>query len=122
VSYSANSNAYGLAGPMRDVGESQNHYFVETIVDMLAEKLNIDPATFRLNNMRTAAFTDTVTGTVYPNTAFDHTTGFPYSGYGMPDAHLKAVRAFNWSSRWKGWGTPSNVLTNSGSTLARARS
>ncbi|MGD0510566.1 MAG: molybdopterin cofactor-binding domain-containing protein, partial [Candidatus Micrarchaeaceae archaeon] len=37
VSYSANSNGYGLAGPMRDVGESQNHYFVETAVDMLAE-------------------------------------------------------------------------------------
>ncbi|MGA2200114.1 MAG: molybdopterin cofactor-binding domain-containing protein, partial [Nitrososphaerales archaeon] len=61
VSYSANSNAYGLAGPMRDVGESQNHWFTEQVVDMLAEKLNIDPQVFRLNNMRTAAFTDTVT-------------------------------------------------------------
>ncbi|MGA2199854.1 MAG: molybdopterin cofactor-binding domain-containing protein, partial [Nitrososphaerales archaeon] len=82
---------------------------------------NIDPQVFRLNNMRTAAFTDTVTGTVYPNTAFDHTTGYPYSGYGQPDSHLKAVRAFNWTGRWKGWNTPSNVLTNSGSTVGTGK-
>ena len=40
---------------MRDVGESQNSYFVETAVDMLAEKLNIDPSVFRLASMRTVA-------------------------------------------------------------------
>jgi len=121
VSYSANSNAYGLAGPMRDVGESQNHWYVETVVDMLAEKMNMDPAAFRLQNLRTAAFTDSVTGQVFPNTAFDHTTGYPYSGYGQPDCHFKATRAFNWSGRWKGWGTPSNVLTNSGETTGTGK-
>jgi CO/xanthine dehydrogenase Mo-binding subunit len=121
VSYSANSNAYGLAGPMRDVGESQNHWYVETMVDMLAEKEGVDPSTFRLNNMRTAAFTDTVTGTVYPNTAFDHTTAYPYSGYGQPDCHLKATRAFNFSGRWQGWGTPSAVVTNSGETVGTGK-
>jgi len=119
VSYSSNSNAYGLAGPMRDVGESQNSYFVETCVDMLAEKYNMDPAAFRLQNMRTAAYTDNTTNppTVYPNTAFDHSTGYPFSGYGQPAAHLMATSTFGWSSRWKGWGVPSNVLTNSGETV-----
>ncbi|MDG6903143.1 MAG: xanthine dehydrogenase family protein molybdopterin-binding subunit [Nitrososphaerota archaeon] len=116
TSYSANSNAFGLAGPQRDVGESQNSYFVEASVDMLAEKMNINPATFRLNNMRTAAYTDPATGTQYPNTAMDIHTGYPFSGYGQPGAHLKAVAAFNFAQRWKGWGVPSAVLTNSGET------
>jgi len=117
TSYSANSNAYGLAGPMRDVGESQGSWFIETAVDMLAEKMGIDPEQFRLNNMRTAGYTDPVTGNVYPDTAFDATTGYPFSGLGQPGAHLKSTAAFQWSSRWKGWGTPSNSLTNSGETV-----
>ncbi|MDG6901391.1 MAG: xanthine dehydrogenase family protein molybdopterin-binding subunit [Nitrososphaerota archaeon] len=115
TSYSVNTNAFGLAGPQRDVGESQNHFFVEVAVDMLAEKMNIDPNTFRMNNMRTAAYTDS-TGKVWPNTAVDINTGYPFSGYGQPGAHLQAVKAFNWTGRWKGWGVPSAVLTNSGET------
>lgn len=117
TSYSANTNAFDQAAPMRDVGESQCHFQIETAVDMLAEKMGIDPATFRLNNMRTAGYTDAVTGTVYPDTAFDASTGYPYSGYGQPDAHLKAVRAFNWSGRWKGWRVPSGTPVNSGETV-----
>ena len=123
VSYSSNSDAYGLAGPMRDVGESQNSYFVETAVDMLAEAYNMDPSQFRLQNMRTAAYTDNTTSppTVYPNTAFDHSTGYPFSGFGQPQDHLNATKAFNWSGRWKGWATPSNVLTNSGETVGTGK-
>jgi len=121
VSYSANSNAYGLAGPMRDVGESQGHYYVETMVDMLAEKEGVDPSTFRLNNMRTAAYTDPLTGTVYPNTAFDHTTGYPFSSFGQPGAHLNATRTFNFATRWQGWGTPSAVVYNSGETVGTGK-
>ena len=109
--YSANTNAYGLAGPQRDVGETQNTFMMETIVDMLAEKLNVDPFDFRLSNMRTWAYTDPATGTTYPNTAVDITTGYPFSGYGQPAAHLDAGATFNWKGRWKGWATPSNVLT-----------
>jgi len=121
TSYSANTNAFGLAAPMRDVGESQNSWFTETAVDMLAEKMNVDPATFRLNNMRTAGYTDTATGTTYPDTAFDPSTGYPFSGFGQPGAHLKAVAAFDWSGRWKGWGVPSDVLTNSGETVGTGK-
>lgn len=123
LSYSSNSNAYGLAGPMRDVGESQNSYFVETAVDMLAQKYNMDPAQFRLQNMRTAAYTDNTTTppTVYPNTAFDHSTGYPFSGYGQPQCHLEATSTFGWSSRWKGWGVPSNIITNSGETVGTGK-
>jgi CO/xanthine dehydrogenase Mo-binding subunit len=66
--------------------------------------------------MITAGYTDPATGTVYPDTAFDPSTGQPFSGFGQPGAHLKAVAAFDWSGRWKGWNVPSNVLTNSGET------
>jgi len=109
--YSANTNAYGLAGPQRDVGETQNTFMMETVVDMLAAKLNIDPYVFRLNNMRTAAYTDPTSGTTFPNTAVDISTGYPFSGYGQPAAHIDAAATFNWKNRWTGWGTPAAVLT-----------
>jgi CO/xanthine dehydrogenase Mo-binding subunit len=116
VSYPVNTNAYYEAAAMRDVGESQCSFFCETAVDMLAEKLNIDPAEFRLKNMRTAAYTDPATGDVYPDTAFDPSTGYPFSGFGQPACHLKTTAAFNWSGRWKGWGVPSGTPVNSGET------
>ena len=116
IQYCANTNAYCQSLAMRDVGESQISFMMETAVDMLAQKLNIDPAEFRLNNMITAAYTDPATGNVYPDTAFDPSTGQPFSGFGQPGAHLKAISAFNWSGRWKGWNVPSNILTNSGET------
>jgi len=118
VSYSANTNVYGTAGAMRNVGETQNTWFMETAIDMLAEKYNMDPVQFRLNNMKTAYYVDNTTTppTVYNDTAFDPTTGYPFSGFGQP-AHLLQTKAtFNWSSRWQGWATPSAVVTNSGET------
>ena len=121
TTYSANTNAINQPAYQRDVGITQNDWMMETAVDMLAEKLNVDPATFRLNNLRTAGYTDTVTGAVYPDTAFASTTGYAFSGYGQPATHLKTMRAFNWSGRWKGWRIPSNTPTNSGKTLGSGK-
>lgn len=92
--YAVNTNAYGLAAYMRDVGESQCHFMMESTIDMLAEKLGIDPATFRLNNMRTSA------------DAVDPVTKLPYSELGEPQTFNTGVSAFNWNSLWKGWGVP----------------
>ncbi|MDG6924249.1 MAG: xanthine dehydrogenase family protein molybdopterin-binding subunit [Nitrososphaerota archaeon] len=116
ISYSATTNAYSQASPMRDVGESQCSLLTETAVDMLAEKLNIDPATIRLNNMRTNGYTDPVTGQVFPDTAFDPSTGRVMSSLAAAPAYFVATRGFNWSSRWKGWGVPSGTPVNTGST------
>jgi len=116
ISYSVTTNAYFEASPMRDVGESQCSMVTETAVDMLAEKLNVDPAQFRLNNMRTQAYTDPETGTVFPDTAFDPSTGYAMSSLGAAPAYLVATRAFNWSSMWKGWAVNSSTPINSGST------
>jgi CO/xanthine dehydrogenase Mo-binding subunit len=95
--YITNSNAYGLAAYQRDVGESQCHFMMEAAVDMLAEKLGIDPVTFRLNNMRTKA------------NAVDPVTHLPYSVLTQPDTFNAGVKAFNWSSKFQGYGTPSSV-------------
>ena len=116
ISYSVTTNAYFEASPMRDVGESQCSLFTETAVDLLAEKLNIDPALFRLNNMRTQGYTDPETGQVFPDSAFDPSTGYPMSSLGAAQAYLTATRAFNWSSMWKGWGVNSSTPVNTGST------
>jgi CO/xanthine dehydrogenase Mo-binding subunit len=91
----ANTNAYYKSTYMRNVNASQGHFFLETAVDMLAEKLNIDPVTFRANNMRT--------------TGNDPTTNHPLE----PNAALKAftdgAAAFGWTSKWQGWGIPSST-------------
>ena len=49
---SANTNRYHNAGPMRDVGESQGHFFIESAVDELAQTLNMDPVALRAMNLR----------------------------------------------------------------------
>ena len=95
--YAVNTNAYGLAAYMRDVGESQCHFMMESTIDMLAEKLDIDPITFRLNNMRTSA------------EAVDPVTKLPYSELGEPQTFNTGVSTFNWNSLWKGWGVPVSV-------------
>lgn len=95
--YATNTNSYGVGAPMRDVGESQCHFIMETTIDMLAEKLGIDPATFRLNNMRTSA------------NAVDPVANTPYAELAEPETFNQCLTAFGWSSMWKGWGVPSSV-------------
>ena len=107
-----NTNSYHVASAMRDVGESQGHFIMESAVDMLAEKLNMDPVQFRLKNMRAGP---------HP---VDPTNGFPYSGYGMPAAFTKAMDTFGWSSKWNGWGKVNlqgNTLTGVGLALMNSQ-
>lgn len=95
--YIANTNAFGLGASMRDVGESQCHFLMESAVDMLAEKLGLSPTDFRLNNMRTKA------------NAVDPITAMPYSEIGQPDTFEAGMNAFGWFTKWSGWGVPSSV-------------
>ncbi len=95
--YVVSTNAYSMGTPMRDVGESQTHFAMESTIDMLADQLGIDPVTFRLNNMRTSA------------TATDPVAGTPYSTLPQPQVFNSATSAFNWTSLWKGWGVPSST-------------
>ncbi|MEM0506732.1 MAG: xanthine dehydrogenase family protein molybdopterin-binding subunit [Thermosphaera sp.] len=92
-----NTNAFAYAGPMRDVGESYGHFILESTIDMLAEKLGVDPYEFRLKNMRKR------------ENAVDPVTNARYTGWGAPEAVMKAAEAFKWKEKWKGWGVPSRV-------------
>jgi CO/xanthine dehydrogenase Mo-binding subunit len=118
-SYSVNTDAYRTAGAMRDVGESQGHWIMERAIDQLAMNLNMDPYQFRLKNGRTRqnAFDPTTSNPLEPG------TGFPYTGWGLPEALIEPATQFNWSSKWQGWGQPSlngTKLTGVGISLHNA--
>lgn len=116
---SANTNRYHTSGSMRDVGESQGHFIIESAVDQLAQALGMDPAAFRLKNIRQAAVDSNGNYSLDPKTKYpldakgnlvvDPSTLFPYTSIGQPNAFNKAAASFNWSSRWKGWGKASQV-------------
>lgn len=89
------TNRYHAPGAMRDVGETQGHFFMNRILDRMAKALNMDPLDFMLKNLRDKT------------KATDPITGVPYTGIGQPEAILQAAERFRWKERWKGWGKPS---------------
>ncbi len=91
------TDAYSNGSAMRSVGEEQGHFLLESAMDELAHKLNMDPVQFRLKNMRQG-----------PNAA-DPFSKLPYSTIAQPQALQQASQAFGWTSLWKGWGVPSSV-------------
>lgn len=96
--YGVKTNAYSYSAPYRDVGESQAHFELETAIDELAAKLNMDPVQFRLKNARQL-----------PN-CVEPVMKLPYASCVLPDALLKGAEVFGWSSKWKGHGVPSKVV------------
>lgn len=97
----ANTNGYHTAGPMRDVGESQGHWIIESMIDEVAQALNVDPVAFRLQNLRGLDASG--------KTPVDPATGFPYTSTGQPAAMNQATQAFAWGQKWQGWGKASAV-------------
>lgn len=91
------TNRYHAPGAMRDVGETQGHFFMNRILDRMSQALNMDPVDFMLKNLRDKT------------KAVDPISGAPYTGIGQPDALLQAAERFRWKERWKGWGKPSWV-------------
>ena len=99
--FSSNTNGFHTSGPMRDVGESQGHFIIESIVDELAQRLNMDPVALRSMNLRQ----NDASG-VSP---VDPNTGNPYTSSAQPAAFNQATSAFGWSQKWQGWGKASQV-------------
>jgi CO/xanthine dehydrogenase Mo-binding subunit len=97
VATPVNTNAFCLGAFMRSVGEEQGHFIMESAMDELAAKLNMDPVQFRLKNMRTTA------------NAVDPVANLPYTTIAQPQALQQAMEAFDWTGSWKGWGNPSYV-------------
>ncbi|MDG6914281.1 MAG: xanthine dehydrogenase family protein molybdopterin-binding subunit [Nitrososphaerota archaeon] len=91
------TDAYSNGSAMRSVGEEQGHFLLESAMDELAHRLNMDPVQFRLKNMRQG-----------PNAA-DPFSKLPYSTIAQPQALQTVMQAFGWNNLWKGWGVPSSV-------------
>ena len=100
----ANTNGYHTSGPMRDVGESQGHWVIESAIDELAQQLNMDPVAFRSQNLLGLSSSGKLPA--------DPATGFPYTSTGQPAAINQAVSAFGWSQKFKGVGKASSVNGN----------
>ena len=102
------------AGAYRDVGTSQGVHACEYFIDMIAEKVKMDPAQFRLKSLVTAAnpySQDTVTsaqagGGDHGSTVAGKT---PYSSMPQPMCLNNVMGAIGWTQLWKGWGTPVSV-------------
>jgi xanthine dehydrogenase molybdenum-binding subunit len=99
----------GTAGCMRGVGDLTLSYAIEQTIDMVAEKFNMDPLEFRLNNHFR-------TGDVLPSAHevyLFHAT-FPdrpvpvvrLSSCGLDECLRKGAKLIGWEEKWKGWGKP----------------
>lgn len=71
----------------------QSVFGLESVMDDIAFKLNMDPLEFRLKNM-TRKFRDQV----------------PYTSYGLEDCLRKGADAFEWKKRWHAPGSDTGVI------------
>jgi CO/xanthine dehydrogenase Mo-binding subunit len=77
-----------VAGARRCVGEPSGMFALETLMDVAAEKLNMDPVDLRLKLI---------------NETGDPESGQRWSSNGLRECIQKGADAFNWKTRWKGW-------------------
>lgn len=78
-----------VAGARRAVGEPSGLFALETLMDLAAEKLNMDPVELRLKNLNEKGDPE----------AKDQ----PWSSNGLREAIMQGAAAFGWKNRWKGW-------------------
>ncbi len=76
------------AGARRSVGEASGMFALETLMDVAAEKLGMDPVDLRLKNI---------------NETGDPESKLPWTSNGLRDCITNGASAFNWKSRWQGW-------------------
>lgn len=85
--YAAATNTF-IANALRSVGEPSGQFALETLMDIAAEKLNMDPVELRLKNIEEKV---------------DQVTNLPYSSNGVREAIIQGAAAFDWKNKWKGW-------------------
>lgn len=76
----------GQARPMRAPGHVQGTFALEQVIDMLAEKVGLDPLAFRRKNYATK----------------DQVRNMPYSSKGLAEAYRLAAERFGWPAA-AGW-------------------
>lgn len=78
---------HSCAGPMRGYGHPQAAFAVESMMNMMAEKLGIDPVEIRVKNF-SASGDEAKTGTVIPTS-------------GLPECLAKGAEQIGWAGRGK---------------------
>jgi len=97
------------AGCMRGVGDLTLQYAVEQVIDMAAEKLNMDPVEFRARNHYQP-------GDILNCSAEKIRTAFLFgdkpqpvlrvSSVGLGECLQRGVELIGWKKKWQGWGKP----------------
>jgi xanthine dehydrogenase molybdenum-binding subunit len=78
-----------LCGAFRSYGNPQINFALESQMDIIAEKLNLDPVELRLKNYRGLGEVDPV-------------GGLKIQSDGMKECLLKGSKKFGWKGKWKG--------------------
>lgn len=111
------------AGCMRGVGDCTLGASVERLADRLAEKVGMDPVTFRIKNqivagddLRMQHSRDNMKGdrdayiaSIPPHLRKDWPELFHLSSGGTRAILERGAKAFGWGERWKGWAKPHTV-------------
>lgn len=102
----------GTAGCMRGVGDLTLSYGIEQTIDMVAEKLNVDPLQFRLKHHFQS-------GDKLPSAhdVFLYREIFPdrpmpdirLSSCGLDECLRRGADLIGWEKKWKGWGKPAII-------------
>lgn len=87
IGYSPRTNQV-LASPLRSVGEPSGVFALEILMDLAAERLDMDPLELRLKNIEERV---------------DQVVNLPYSSCGIRECLVKGAEAFGWKQKWQGW-------------------
>ena len=94
-------------GPMNGFGDPEAIYSLERLVDMAAEKIDMDPVQFRVKNCmrygdRAMEYEQVLYGPIKWGILGSDLSGFP-------KMIEKCAEAAQWKEKWKGWQTPMAV-------------
>ncbi len=91
-------------GPMNGFGDPEVIYTIERLMDMAAEKINMDPVAFRLKNCmrygnRAMEYEQVLYGPIKWGILGSDLNSFP-------EIIEKCAEKARWNEKWKGWQTP----------------
>ena len=97
------------AGCMRGVGDLTLQYAIEQVIDMAAEKLDMDPVQFRArNHYRSGDILKTSPETMRAPVLFRDkpVPVVTLSSVGLGECLQKGAELIGWRKKWQGWGKP----------------
>lgn len=98
------------AGDMRGVGNVTLGYAIAKTMDMVAEKLDMDPVEFAMkNHIQTGDTLFTSQEITVAKAMFNKNITIKLSSCGLDECLVKGMEAIGWKDKWKGWGKPVKV-------------